>query len=107
MRNGKANYYSDRMSNTTNGLGTDSLLDLCFQRCFICDAPFSKPPKVWHGHLDGPAMVFNILDEDGCRDENEERLCNRCWVSSKFANEEIDRQQSERFFTKYRDVKAL
>ena len=40
-----------------------------------------------NGVLRGRALCFYVIDEDGSKVENEERICNQCWVSdlSQFA----------------------
>ncbi len=69
---------------------TDWLLDSCFYNCFVCGSPFTSPPKLDKGKLEGRALFFNIIDEYGDNVEDEERVCNDCWKSdlSRFVEKE-------------------
>ncbi len=72
---------------------TDWLLDSCFYNCFVCGSPFTSPPKLDKGKLEGNCLFFNIRDEWGDKVETEERVCHKCWISdlSRFADkEELD-----------------
>ena len=62
---------------------TDWLIDSCYYNCFVCGTPFSEPPRLDKGGvLNGRALFFNIIvDQHGNKEETEERICNKCWVS--------------------------
>ncbi len=68
---------------------TDWLMDPCFYYCFVCGKPFDSPPQLdSDGRLRGKALVFDVvIDEDNFKEETEERICSKCWVSdlSKFS----------------------
>ena len=55
----------------------------CYYNCFICGKPFASPPILDRsGKLYGRAFCLNlIIDEDGSKEDTEERICNTCWVS--------------------------
>ena len=62
----------------------DWLLDPCFTNCFVCGKPFDSPPLLdKYGKLKGRALVLDVIvDEDNItKEETEERICNKCWVS--------------------------
>jgi hypothetical protein len=63
------------------GSRTDWLLDSCYYNCFVCGKPFDSPPLLdRYGRLEGRAMVLDVIvDEDGCKEGTEERICNKCW----------------------------
>jgi DNA primase catalytic subunit len=73
-----------------NEIKIDWLLDSCFYNCFVCGEPFSEPPRLdGGGVLHGRALIFEIIvDEYRNKEETEERICNKCWVSdlSRFAD---------------------
>jgi hypothetical protein len=52
---------------------------------------FPKLPRLDKGGvLSGRALFFNIIvDQHGNKEETEERICNKCWVSdlSRFADQ--------------------
>ena len=61
---------------------TDWMLDSCYTHCFVCGEPFEEPPRLSrNGYLEGRALVLKLVDEDGCEEESDERICNDCWVS--------------------------
>ena len=68
---------------------TDWLLDSCYYNCFVCGTPFKEPPLLdKNGVLRGRALWFSVIvDEYGTKQDTEERICNKCWVSdlSQFA----------------------
>lgn len=62
---------------------TDWLLDSCYYNCFVCGRPFATPPRLdRNGMLYGKALFFSVIvDEYGTREETDERICRKCWVS--------------------------
>ena len=60
---------------------TDWLLEPCYSHCFVCG--ISLPPPLLHedGTLQGVALCFDVIEEYGDKADNEERICNICWVS--------------------------
>lgn len=61
---------------------TDWLLDTCYTNCFVCGKPFELPPLLDKtGRLEGRALVFDVVIEDNIKEETEERICSKCWVS--------------------------
>ena len=67
---------------------TDWLLESCYSTCFVCG--ISLPPPLVHkdGTLQGVALCFDVIDEYGDKQDNEERVCGKCWKSdlSNFAD---------------------
>jgi len=63
---------------------SDWLLDSCYYHCFVCGTLFASPPKLDRtGKLDGRALFFSVIvDKYGHKEETEERICNKCWVSN-------------------------
>jgi hypothetical protein len=70
----------------------DWVLDSCYTNCFVCRKPFEEPPRVdKHGRLAGRCMWFSVIvDEYGTKEDTEERICDKCWVSdlSQFATQD-------------------
>lgn len=62
---------------------TDCLLDQCYYKCFVCGTPFDSPPRLDRdGRLAGRGMVLEvIIGEYGIKEDTEERICDKCWVS--------------------------
>lgn len=65
------------------GSKIDFRLESCYANYFVCGEPFSEPPKLDRtGRLDGRAMVLSVVvDEDGYKEDTEERICDKCWKS--------------------------
>ena len=60
---------------------TDWLLDSLYTSCFVCGEPISEPPKLDRGRLSKCLWFSIIVDEYGNKQDTEERICNKCWVS--------------------------
>ena len=60
---------------------TDWLLDSCYSHCFVCGISLPTPLLDKTGRLEGRALCFDIIDEYGDKQDNEERVCDKCWKS--------------------------
>ena len=60
---------------------TDWLLDSCYSHCFVCRISLPTPLLDKTGRLERRALCFDIIDEYGDKQDNEERVCDKCWKS--------------------------